>query len=222
MCPHRTPNTPKRRSARIQASRKQILIRRSIALGLAVLIVGGGVLAARVTGPPPPEEVRGSSAWAYLHYGNPDALDFKERNIVQIEFLGRRMFVHKKAQRHFLRLARLFEARAPEYAAALASGELDDWSYENRPIRGQDAGKSTHAFGLAIDINALSNVLGTTGNMPIEVVRQWEAEGGDWGGDWTRPDPMHFESHLTPKEIKERYDRTGSPKPAYLDELLGR
>jgi hypothetical protein len=58
--------------------------------------------------------------------------------------------------------------------------------------------------------------------MPIEVVRQWEAEGGDWGGDWTRPDPMHFESHLTPKEIKERYDRTGSPKPAYLDELLGR
>jgi D-alanyl-D-alanine carboxypeptidase len=167
-----------------------------------------------------PEEVRGSSAWALEHYGNPDAKGFKKRNITSIEFLGRTMFVHKGAQRHFLRLERIFEARAPEYAAAVAAGELDDWSYLNRDVRGATS-KSNHAFGIAIDVNALANVLGTTGDMPMEVVEQWEIEGGDWGGDWSRPDPMHFETHLTPREIRSRYNADGTPKDWYLEELVG-
>lgn len=171
--------------------------------------------------PPSPEEIRGSSAWAAEHYGDPDAAGFEARNIIAIEFLGRSMEVHKKAARHFLRLERLFEARAPEYAAAVVLGELDDWSYENRMIRGETSGKSNHAYGLAIDVNALTNVLGTTGDMPSEVAAQWELEGGDWGGDWTRPDPMHFETHLTPKEIVERYRPDGTPKDWYLEELVG-
>lgn len=131
------------------------------------------------------------------------------------------MLVHRKAARHFLRLERLFEARAPEYAAAVVAGELDDWSYENRIVRGELSSKSNHAYGLAIDINALTNVLGTVGDMPPEVVAQWEIEGGDWGGDWTRPDPMHFETHLTPVQINERYNPDGTPKADYLEELLG-
>jgi hypothetical protein len=168
-----------------------------------------------------PKEVPGSPAWARDHYGDPDAKHFKGRNIVTIEFLGRTMFVHRDAQRHFLRLARLFEARAPEYAAAVAAGELDDWSYEDRDIRGAEGAKSNHAFGLAIDVNALSNVLGTSGDMPTEVVEQWIIEGGDWGGLWTRPDPMHFETHLTPEEIVKRYRADGTPKDWYLEELVG-
>jgi hypothetical protein len=131
------------------------------------------------------------------------------------------MFVHKKAQRHFLRLESLFAARAPEYAAVVAAGLLDDWSYLNRSVRGSKGAKSNHAFGLAVDVNALANVMGTTGDMPAEVVSQWEIEGGDWGGDWTRPDPMHFETHLTPKEIRDRYDAEGNPKDWYLEELVG-
>lgn len=138
-----------------------------------------------------------------------------------IDFLGRTMFVHRKAERHFLRLERLFEARAPDYAATVAVGELDDWSYENRVVRGELVDKSNHAFGLAIDINALANVLGTTGDIPVEVVTQWEIEGGDWGGDWIRPDPMHFETHLTPAEIIERYRPDGTPKDWYLEDLVG-
>ena len=169
---------------------------------------------------PPPEEVRGTPDWALEHYGEPDARGFKKRNIVTIEFLGRTMFVHRGASRHFLRLERLFEARAPEYAAAVALGELDDWSYQNRNVRGEEF-KSNHAFGLAVDINALTNPLGTVGDMPEEVVRQWEAEGGEWGGDWARPDPMHFETHLTPKEIRARYRPDGTPKPWYLEEIIG-
>lgn len=201
--------------------RKRVLIRRAVVSATAVLALVGGALALRGERTIPPEEVRGSSAWAFEHYGNPDASGFKRRNIVTIDFLGRTMFVHRKVQRHFLRLESLFEARAPEYAATIAAGTLDDWSYENRAVRGEAAGKSNHAFGLAIDVNALTNLLGTTGDMPMEVVRQWEIEGGDWGGDWVRPDPMHFESHLTPKELRDRYKPDGSPKDWYLRELVG-
>jgi hypothetical protein len=52
-------------------------------------------------------------------------------------------------------------------------------------------------------------------------VRQWEAEGGAWGGDWSRPDPMHFETHLTPEEIRKRYRRDGTPRDWYLEQLIG-
>jgi hypothetical protein len=187
---------------------------------LALVVVGGFVLL-RSEPPLIPEEIPGSPAWAVEHYGDPDATGFKTRNIITIDFLGRTMFVHEKAARHFLRLERLFEARAPEYAIGVAVGELDDWSYENRSVRGELSGKSNHAFGLAIDINALANVMGTSGDMPPEVVTQWELEGGDWGGDWARPDPMHFETHLTPQEIVERYRPDGTPKDWYLEELVG-
>jgi D-alanyl-D-alanine carboxypeptidase-like protein len=184
----------------------------ALALGGLVVSLGGPESVKR-------DDMRGSATWALEHYGNPDAPGFEKENIVEIDFLGRTMFVHEDAKRHFLRLERLFEARAPEYAAAAAGGELDDWSYENRPVR-EGTVKSNHAFGIAIDINALDNPLGSAGNMPAEVVRQWEIEGGGWGGNWSRPDPMHFETHLTPQEIRERYRRDGSPRAWYLDELV--
>jgi hypothetical protein len=162
---------------------------------------------------------RGSPQWALEHFGNPDAPGFKKRNIVAIEFLGRNLLVHSDAQRHFLRLERLFEARSPEYAAGVAVGEVDDWSYLNRDVRGETV-KSNHAFGIAVDINALANPLGSEGDVPEEVVGQWRAEGGGWGGDWSRPDPMHFETHLTPDEIRDRYRRDGRPRAWYLEQLI--
>ena len=212
-------------AARTRLSHKRVIARRrAVAAGAVVLALVGGVSAWRMASTPEdpllPSEIPGTSSWALKHYGDPDAGRFEERNIVGIEFLGRTMFVHRKAQRHFLRLERLFEARAPEYAAAVAYGELDDWSYENRAVRGATS-KSNHAFGLAIDVNALTNVLGTIGDMPAEVVAQWETEGGDWGGDWSRPDPMHFETHLTPEQIRERYHPDGTPRAWYLEELVG-
>lgn len=182
-------------------------------------VVGGAMLLGREPAPPKAWEIRGSSAWARKHYGNPNAPDFRDGNIVEMDFLGEPMYVNKDVQRHFLRLAAIFRARAPEYAAQIAVSP-DDWSYHNRDIRGAE-GKSTHAWGIALDINALTNVLGTQGDMPEEVVRQWEIEGGEWGGDWSRPDPMHFESHLTPAEIRKRYQPDGTPKDWYLDELTG-
>jgi D-alanyl-D-alanine carboxypeptidase len=203
--------------------RRMFLRRRLLAAGAIVALAVGVFVVTRgdaPTEPPPPEEVRGSPAWTAANYGDADARGFKRRNIVEIEFLGRAMFVHKAAVPHFLRLERIFEARAPDYAASVATGELDDWSYLNRSIR-DEAVKSNHAYGIAIDINALANPLGTAGDMPAEVVSQWEAEGGDWGGDWSRADPMHFETHLTPEEINDRYRPDGTPRPWYLEELVG-
>ena len=195
---------------------------RTVAVVAALALMGAGLVWALAErgAPPRPRDVRGSPAWARAHYGDPDARRFEDRHIVRIDFLGRAMFVHRAAAPHFLRLERLFEARAPEYAAAVATGQLDDWSYLNRSIRGGRE-KSNHAFGLALDINALANPVGTEGDMPAEVVAQWEVEGGAWGGDWSPPDPMHFETRLTPAEIKERYRRDGAPREWYLEELVG-
>ncbi|HEY3428145.1 MAG TPA: M15 family metallopeptidase [Acidimicrobiia bacterium] len=58
---------------------------------------------------------------------------------------------------------------------------------------GVSAGVSRHAWGAAVDLNAGSNPVGSSGNQDrrlIETMRQW---GFTWGGDWLVPDPMHFE-----------------------------
>jgi hypothetical protein len=52
---------------------------------------------------------------------------------------------------------------------------------------------SMHAFGLAVDINVSTNQLGTEGDMNPRIVEIFERWGFVWGGDWSRPDPMHFE-----------------------------
>jgi hypothetical protein len=52
---------------------------------------------------------------------------------------------------------------------------------------------SMHAFGLAFDINVSSNPLGTRGNLDPRLVAIFSKWGFAWGGNWDRPDPMHFE-----------------------------
>src|SRR5687768_884610 len=90
-------------------NRRRVKVRRRALAALLVLaaLVGGAVVARRER-TLLPHEVPGSPAWAQKHYGNPDAKRFKARHIVEIEFLGRAMFVHEEAQRHFLRLESLF------------------------------------------------------------------------------------------------------------------
>lgn len=52
---------------------------------------------------------------------------------------------------------------------------------------------SMHATGLAIDINAARNAVGTRGDIPPELARELAAKYGmRWGGDFRNPDPMHF------------------------------
>jgi hypothetical protein len=81
-------------------------------------------------------------------------------------------------------------------------GELDDWGYAERPIRGSTTVLSNHASGTAADANATRHPLGTdpTENFSrgqIAAIRSIVAHTEGcvrWGGDYVgRKDPMHFE-----------------------------
>jgi D-alanyl-D-alanine carboxypeptidase len=54
---------------------------------------------------------------------------------------------------------------------------------------------STHAWGIAIDLNPETNAQGTAGNMNTGVIEIFREAGFEWGGDWTgkTKDPMHFQ-----------------------------
>jgi len=54
---------------------------------------------------------------------------------------------------------------------------------------------STHAWGIAIDLNPGSNAQGTAGDMDAGVVELFRAAGFEWGGEWEgkRRDAMHFQ-----------------------------
>lgn len=66
-------------------------------------------------------------------------------------------------------------------------------AYMFRPMRGS-AKLSIHSWGAAIDLNPGQNALGTHGDMPQFAIDAFAAEGWTWGGDWHRPDPMHFQA----------------------------
>lgn len=52
---------------------------------------------------------------------------------------------------------------------------------------------SLHSWGVAIDINAAWNQFGKTPTMTIELVKCFTDAGFDWGGNWSKPDGMHFQ-----------------------------
>lgn len=79
------------------------------------------------------------------------------------------------------------------HAAGLWSSlKTYDGCFAYRPQRGGNK-LSTHAWGIAIDLNADTNRLGTAGDMPTSVIQLFEANGFMWGGRFSRPDPMHFQ-----------------------------
>ena len=54
---------------------------------------------------------------------------------------------------------------------------------------------STHASGIAIDLNPETNQQGTVGNMDSRIVGIFRQAGFEWGGTWQGRcrDPMHFQ-----------------------------
>jgi hypothetical protein len=72
--------------------------------------------------------------------------------------------------------------------------ELKTWDgcFNIRKKRGATSA-SLHSWGIAIDINAAWNGFGKPPTMSKELVSCFKDVGFDWGGDWTRPDGMHFQ-----------------------------
>jgi hypothetical protein len=52
---------------------------------------------------------------------------------------------------------------------------------------------SLHSWGIAIDINAAWNGFNKLPTMSPELVACFMDAGFDWGGDWSKPDGMHFQ-----------------------------
>ena len=94
------------------------------------------------------------------------------------------------------RLAPLLEAVFADIAAKGLQGAVKTYGgcYNWRMKRGQ-AKPSTHSWGIAIDLNARTNAMGTVGNMDPGLVTLFEGYGFVWGGRWAGvyKDPMHFQ-----------------------------
>ena len=87
-------------------------------------------------------------------------------------------------------------------------GDLDDWGYAFRTIRGSDVHVSNHASGTAIDINATKHPLGKRGTFSKsqeKTIRELcKYYGLRWGGDYqVRADEMHFEVVLSPEKAQD-------------------
>lgn len=68
-----------------------------------------------------------------------------------------------------------------------------DGGFNIRDVRSQPGKPSTHSYGLAIDINAATNQLGSQGDIPPQLVECFTNEGWIWGGNFPRRDFMHFQ-----------------------------
>lgn len=92
-------------------------------------------------------------------------------------------------------------------------GELDDWGYAERDIRGS-AEVSNHASGTAIDLNATRHPLGQRSTFtPAQVARIRAIVAATrgtvrWGGDYSgRVDEMHFEINAGPAAVEAAWAR---------------
>src|SRR5262249_62143213 len=92
-------------------------------------------------------------------------------------------------------------ADADRWTGFLNDPEWGDYSFDKKQSGGYNprniAGTNTpsqHAFGNAIDINWTRNARGTPGDIDPDVARRLATKYGlTWGGDWKKPDAMHFE-----------------------------
>ncbi len=93
-------------------------------------------------------------------------------------------------------IAPLLEAVFTEVVQRGLQGAVKTYGggYNWRMKRGQ-AKPSTHSWGIAIDLNARTNAMGTAGDMDPALVALFEGYGFTWGGRWSgaNKDPMHFQ-----------------------------
>jgi hypothetical protein len=88
-----------------------------------------------------------------------------------------------------------------EKVERLDVGIWDDWGWAVRPVRGQTSGYSNHAGAVAADANATRHPLGVAIDRTFTASQvrriRWRLKLYRglviWGGNWSRPDGMHFE-----------------------------
>lgn len=68
-----------------------------------------------------------------------------------------------------------------------------DGCYNLRKKTGTSSKYSTHSWGIAIDLNAATNAYRATPTIDPRVVAVFKDAGFTWGGNWSKPDGMHFQ-----------------------------
>jgi hypothetical protein len=110
-----------------------------------------------------------------------------------------------------------------EHIEPIDKGQLDDWSYAYRAIRGQTEQLSNHSSGTAIDLNALKHPRGKRGTFtPGQVSRIDKELAGPFGGAirWgehyqhSPVDGMHFELAASPARCAEVLAKLKPDAPA--------
>jgi hypothetical protein len=99
----------------------------------------------------------------------------------------------------------------------IEGGQLDEWGYAYRAIRGRTTGLSNHASGTAIDLNATKHPLGkadTFTKPQQKIIRKLCTKyrlgaGMDYK---SRPDDMHFEIIDTPEKVTKLIAELGLTK----------
>ena len=129
-----------------------------------------------------------------------------QRQMVQVHLQGYPIWVHIKARSAFEQVNAAISALNYRIREPVGS-----WVW--RDIAGTSV-LSTHAFGIAVDINPSTNPrCGVTNryccyfqlvtDMPPAFVQAFKDAGFIWGGDWSEhPDPMHFEWHGWQQQTK--------------------
>ena len=104
-----------------------------------------------------------------------------------------------------------FAAEFHAHIEPIDQGALDDWGYCFRNVRGATDKLSNHSSGTAIDLNATKHPLGHAGTFtPMQTVMiqaYCKKYGLKWGGDWKRPDEMHFEVSVNEAQCAELIEK---------------
>lgn len=133
-----------------------------------------------------------------------------ERQLVEIDFQGKRVKVHGKMQAIFEKVNAEITAANTGYAFRLVGTYA--WREKNCPSG--CSGLSTHSFGTTIDINWDTNPYTTanTHDIPPAVVEIFKNNGFEWGGDWSgSKDWMHFQYNGEPGAAGGNCTPNGAP-----------
>jgi len=128
-----------------------------------------------------------SQEWHDLHMSKcplPFSLPLDWNRSISVNFL----LCHKKMVEVFTKVFDALVERGLQSQVKTYGG-----CFAYRPQRGS-LHLSTHAWGIAVDLNPFENQLGTAGNMNQGVIDVFKGAGFTWGGDFrSRKDPMHFQ-----------------------------
>ena len=109
-----------------------------------------------------------------------------------------------------------FAAEFHNLIEPLDVGALDDWGYAYRDVRGVPGKLSNHASGTAIDLNASRHPLKSINTFEPAKVPMLKAlckkYALTWGGEWTRPDPMHYEVSINAAKVAALITKLGLEK----------